>query len=187
MIDIALPELTTNPLFLGVVFILFVLSIKKLKKIVFNALWIGAAAVLFPIAMNRLFGLPLATDANSIIFYLTFGLGAYFIYLFARSVYTVLGAAEKIFSPITRRVKNVSVKKRDKKIDKLLKNKEKEEKQKKEESMEKKDARLEKLSREHEKRKKSKEYSNDYVVLKDAEEKDELPPSIMRKFREADD
>jgi len=149
-----------------------VLAIKKLKKIVFNALWISLAAVLFPIAMNRLFGLAIATDANSIIFYLTLGLGAYFVYLLARAVYTMLGIAERLVSPITRHIKGISAHKREKKIDKLVKEKEKEE-------------RLQKLMQKSGKQK-QKRYEDEYVALKDAEEREKKSKNIVKKSKAAD-
>lgn len=168
MVDLS--PITGNPLFLGLVFILFVLSLKKLKKIVFNALWISLAAVLFPIAMNKLFGFAVPTDANSIIFYLTIGLGAYFVYLLARAVYATLSITEKIASPFVNKIKGISARKREKKLDKLIKDKEKEEEQ------------LKKIAKKSEKRKKAK-LEDDYVILKDTEEKEkeEENKNIVRK------
>ncbi len=77
-----------------IIFILFVLGLRKALSIIKNAIFIAVASVLFPIAA-KLFGFPVATDAESIIFFLTLGLGLYAVYVIARSVYTVLGVAEK--------------------------------------------------------------------------------------------
>lgn len=173
MISIVLQEITANPVFLGLVFILFVLSIKKLKKIVFNALWISLAAVLFPIAMNRMFGLAVAVDAGSIIFYLTIGLGAYFVYLLARSVYTVLGIAEKAASPLAKRLQSNATREREKKVDKLVRERERERKD---------EEKLRKIMK-----KSRRKPEDEYLVLKDKEEEETENRNIIRKFREAQD
>ena len=76
-----------------IIFVLFIIALKKALGIIKNALVIGAASALFPI-IARWLGFPLAVDANSIIFFLTIGLGIYAVYLIAKSVYTVLGLAE---------------------------------------------------------------------------------------------
>ena len=131
IIPLDIGSISINHIFLGIIFILFVLSVKKLKKIVFNSLLIAFAAVLFPILMNAVFGLPLSIDGTSIIFYMTVGLGAYFLYLFSKAVYVTLGIAEKVASPITRRMESAGARKRDVKIDKIIKEKESEDKVKK--------------------------------------------------------
>lgn len=94
--DIA--SLVANPLFLGIVFVLFVLAIKRVVAVLVNCLWIGAASVLFPVVANKVFGWP-AVDANSILFFMALGLGAYFIYLFAASVHRILSVAETSARP----------------------------------------------------------------------------------------
>ncbi len=77
-----------------IIFVLFVLGLKKTLNVVKNAIFIAVASILFPI-VARFLGFPVAADAESIIFFLTLGLGLYAVYLIARSVYTVLGVAEK--------------------------------------------------------------------------------------------
>lgn len=96
-----LPAITTNPVFLGVVFILFVLALKRVTKILLNCVWITVAAVIFPIIANKVFGYPVPIDADSIIFFITVGIGAYFVFLFASSVYKILIVAQRETEPVT--------------------------------------------------------------------------------------
>ena len=168
IIPLDIGSISINHIFLGIIFILFVLSVKKLKKIVFNSLLIAFAAVLFPILMNAVFGLPLSIDGTSIIFYMTVGLGAYFLYLFSKSVYVTLGIAEKVASPITRRMKSAGAKKRDVKIDKIIKQKEDEDK-------------LKKIIKDQEKRKQKTKKDDDYVELKDDEEEERGNENIISR------
>ncbi len=85
---------TTELALIVIVFILFVVALKKALSILKNALYVAVASVIFPI-LARFLGFPIATDANSIIFFLTLGLGLYAVYVIAHSVYTILGYAEK--------------------------------------------------------------------------------------------
>lgn len=180
-----LPTAAAHPVFLGFVFILFVLTIKKMKKIVFNALWISLAAVLFPIAMNRLLGFSIPVDANSIIFYLTIGLGAYFLYLFARAVHTTLGIAEKIASPMIRKIKSSQTQKREGKIDRLIKDKENEEKLQKAAKKEQQDKeRLEKIMK---KKEAAKRAEAEYIMLKGEEERSSESRNIIRRSEREQD
>jgi hypothetical protein len=87
---------STNGLLILIIFILFVLSMKKVFRIVMNAVWIVVAAVLFPIFASRVLGLPVPSDIDSILFLVTASLGLYFIYLIAKSIYSLLGFAEKV-------------------------------------------------------------------------------------------
>jgi hypothetical protein len=77
-----------------------------------------------------------AADVNSVLFYITFGLAMYFIYLFAKSFHTVLGYIEKTgkkaYSPYARHLQETRNKKIDK-MDKYIREKEKQEKEKKKE------------------------------------------------------
>ncbi len=167
IIPLDIGSISITHIFLGIIFILFVLSIKKLKKIVFNSLLIAVAAVLFPIIMNAVFGFPLSIDGASIIFYMTVGLGAYFLYLFSKAVYVALSVTEKAASPITRMLKGTSAKKREAKIDKIIKEKES-------------DDRMKKIIKDQEKRKQKPKPDNDYVELKDDDEEDAGSENIIR-------
>jgi hypothetical protein len=73
-----------------IIFILFALAMKQVIKIIKNAVYIVVAAVIFPIVASRLLDIPIKTDAESIISFAVAGLTLYFIYLVAKSIYTVL-------------------------------------------------------------------------------------------------
>lgn len=91
-----LSSLDTTTLFLVlIIFILFVLSMKRIMSIVMNAVWIAVASVLFPIVMNRFLGYDIPMDPDSIISFMLLGLGLYFAYLVGKSVYKMLSIAEK--------------------------------------------------------------------------------------------
>lgn len=148
-------------------FILFVIAMKKVFSIIKNALIIIIAALLFPIVANTFLGLPVPTDANSLISFVLLGLSLYLIYLFGKAVYKILGLVEKsakaVGSPLRARKKKKR-EKLEKKIEAIVKEKEEEEKLKKKG---KKIVQEQKLS----------EYSEkDYVVLKD--------DASQKKFRE---
>ena len=101
-----------------VIFVLFVLGLKKTMKIAKNAIFVAVASVLFPV-IARFLGFPIAADADSIIFFLTLGLGLYAIYVIAWSVYTVLGAAERGMkkTPVAKYVQQKRTKKQDQEED----------------------------------------------------------------------
>lgn len=86
---------TTTTFLLLIIFILFVLAMKKILGIIKNAIIIAVAAVLFPIVMNRFFGYDIPMDPDSIISFMLLGLGIYFAYLVGKSVYKMLSLAEK--------------------------------------------------------------------------------------------
>ncbi|MCX6815464.1 MAG: hypothetical protein NT120_01250 [Candidatus Aenigmarchaeota archaeon] len=88
----ALDFLSLNPytVLILIVFILFVLSLKKVIEIVKNAIIIAAAAVLFPIFANRFLGLPIPMDGETIVSFVVAGIGCYFIYLVVKSAYVLM-------------------------------------------------------------------------------------------------
>ena len=81
-------------LLLGVIFILFFLAFRKAMEVVKNAVMITIAAIVFPF-FSSLLGFEVASDVNSILFYITFGLSLYFVYLIGKSVHAMLTYAEK--------------------------------------------------------------------------------------------
>lgn len=87
-----------------IVFILLVLARKKVLGIVMNAVWITVAAVLFPIFTNRVLGLPVPSDTDSIILFIVTGLGLYFLYLLSKSVYSLLSITEKAGKKISPKI-----------------------------------------------------------------------------------
>src|SRR3989344_4652172 len=70
---------TMTAFLLLVIFILFVFSMKKV----------------FSVVMNRFFGFDIPIDSDSLISFVLLGIGVYFVYLVAKSLYKVLGMAER--------------------------------------------------------------------------------------------
>lgn len=102
-----------NTTILLVIFVLFVFSLKKVLSVLVNAMWIVAGSALFPIIANKLLGLPVAIDGNSILFFVTTGMGLYALYILASSIYKVLGIFEKGGSAFAHPVKRGIEKRRD--------------------------------------------------------------------------
>lgn len=86
---------TTTAFLLLVIFILFVFSMKKVFSVLMNLVVIAAVSLLFPVVMNRFFGFDIPIDSDSLISFVMLGVGVYFVYLVAKSVYKVLGMTER--------------------------------------------------------------------------------------------
>ncbi len=86
---------TTSAFLLIIIFILFVLSFKKVLGLLKNALIIVAASAIFPIAGSKLLGLPIEADSQTIFSFITLGLLAYFLYVLASAVYKGLSLFER--------------------------------------------------------------------------------------------
>ena len=104
---------TLTLLLVGIIFILFFLAFRKALGVLKNTIIITIAAIVFPFVMN-LIGLVVASDVNSILFYITFGLSVYFVYMFGKSFHTMLGYAEKtgkkVHSPYAKKVDELNAK-----------------------------------------------------------------------------
>ena len=92
-------------LVLIVIFILFVLALRIVFGIVKNAIFVAIASALFPIVAN-LSGFSITLNIETIVLFITLGLGLYVAYLAARSIYKILSLAE-------RGVKSVAGKRKD--------------------------------------------------------------------------
>src|SRR3989338_10755295 len=86
-----LSSLDTTTAFL----LLFIFSMKKVFSVLMNLVVIGAVSLLFPVVMNRFFGFDIPIDSDSLISFVLLGIGVYFVYLVAKSLYKVLGIAER--------------------------------------------------------------------------------------------
>jgi hypothetical protein len=100
-------------LLLLVVFILFILAIKRVMSIVKNALIIGVASMIFPVVLNVFLGFDIPIDSETIMSFLFIGLGIYFLYLVAKSIYSMFKIAEKVGKAATAPLR--SIKKHEKK------------------------------------------------------------------------
>lgn len=93
------------------IFILAILSLKKVVGILKNAMWIAVASVLFPIIMNKLFDFPIGTDADTLLTFMFLGLLTYGLFILGKSIYTALGSLEKSSKKITEPMRNAMLKK----------------------------------------------------------------------------
>ena len=123
---------TTYLLFILIIFVVFILLMRKVMKTIMNMLWIGLASAAFPFIMNIVFKMSIPTNLNTIIFFVTLGLGMYFIYILGKIIYTMLGVAEKgakaVAYPITYRSKKKK-EEMEKKMGEFIEEKEKQEKE----------------------------------------------------------
>ena len=110
---------TNTTILLLILFILLVFALKKVFSVLLNIVWITAAAVLIPIVLKKILGFPIAIDTDSLIFYIILGLGSYMIYLLGKTVYTLLGLAEKAGKDLTAPVRK-GMEKRQKKLKKKM-------------------------------------------------------------------
>lgn len=105
---------TTDILMFLVLFLLFVMSIKKMMNLLTNIILVSVAAVLIPVLASRLIGLPIPTDSGSLITYAGMGILAYFIYMAGKYVMRGARTAGKVGSKLLpkRSGKKVVIEKR---------------------------------------------------------------------------
>lgn len=171
---------TTTLFLLLIIFILFVLSMKRVFSIIKNAIFISVAAILFPVVMNSFFGFSIPTDTDSIVSFILLGLGLYFVYMIGKSVYKML--------KITERVARKAVPKVERKEGRKEKEDTREEDNKhseREKNLEKREKELSKQEREvrwkaaleTSKSKQKKHDEKDYVIIRDKSENEEKKKS----------
>src|SRR3989338_580932 len=105
---------TTTMFLLLIIFILFVLSMKRVFSIIKNAIFIAVASILFPIVMNSFFGFNIPTDTDSIVSFILLGLGLYFIYMLGKSVYKVLKLGEGVAKKVVPKIEHEKKGKKEK-------------------------------------------------------------------------
>ena len=148
---------------------------------------IAVAAVLFPIVMNRFLGWDIPTDPDSIISFILLGLGAYFVYLLAKSIYKTLKFTEKFAKEKAPKIEREDKPKKDKtynedKEDKRENNKQKKELEERERELSRREQELRwKSSIAAEK--KRKDWTKEYHTLE--ETKQAAKPSHKEKGRPA--
>ena len=100
-------------LLIGIVFILFFLAFRKALGVLKNAIMISIVAIIFPFFAN-IVGFSVASDVNSVLFYITFGLSVYFVYMLGKSFYSMLSYSErtgkKAYSPYAKKVSKLNEK-----------------------------------------------------------------------------
>lgn len=104
----------TTTFLLLIIFILFILAMKKVMGILKNAVIIAVAAVMFPIVMNRFFGYDIPMDPDSIVSFILLGLGIYFVYLLARSIYHILKFTERFAKDKAEKIPKIESGKKEK-------------------------------------------------------------------------
>ncbi|MBI2173257.1 MAG: hypothetical protein HYT73_03560, partial [Candidatus Aenigmarchaeota archaeon] len=75
--------------------VVFIYWFKSMISLIKGAFFVGIASAVFPIAANKLFGIPIPLNIETLVSYVLLGLGLYFIYMFGRTVYRVLSIAGK--------------------------------------------------------------------------------------------
>ena len=111
------PIFGTYGILVIIIFVLFVLAIKQVMKILKNAIYVAVAAALFPIFANRILGLGIDTDGETIVAFVAAGLVLYFIYVVIKSAYTMAKygkkAASKVMPNFEKKKTDVQEKKED--------------------------------------------------------------------------
>jgi hypothetical protein len=110
-----------------IIFVLFIVITKKIIKTVINAAGIAFASAIFPFVMNLVFGFSIPTDIYTVLLFVMIGLGLYFLYVFGKIIYAILGFAEKSAKVIAYPITAKSQKKKkemEKKIEELVKERE---------------------------------------------------------------
>lgn len=147
----ALVSSSLGQLLLIIVFIVFIFVVRRVVRVIITGVWVGIISLLFPIFLNKIVGLPVALNLETFLYFAKLGLGLYGIYLFARLVYSILGAAEKAGSLMVSPISHHRKKKKEemeKKMEKFIKDREEDKK--------KKEKRGKKLEKEKKKKKKKK-------------------------------
>ncbi|MFH0949115.1 MAG: hypothetical protein V1802_01360 [Candidatus Aenigmatarchaeota archaeon] len=107
-------------LLLFMIFIVFVFFMKKITKVLMNALWIALISAIFPVFANKILGFDIVLSMPTEIYFITLGLGLYVLYLFGTVVYKSLGFFEKIGRAMYGSIKQQTspkIEKLEKKID----------------------------------------------------------------------
>ena len=92
----------TTAFLLVIIFILFMLSFKKVLGLLKNAIIIIIASVLFPIVGNKILGLPIPMDGGTIFSFIFLGLLLYFMYILGSAVYKGLSYLERGSKQLTK-------------------------------------------------------------------------------------
>jgi len=78
-----------------IIFILFILVVRKGLGIIKNVIIILIASVLFPIVLNLFFQYPIPLNTETIFSFAFVGVGLYILYLIGKTIYKILTATEK--------------------------------------------------------------------------------------------
>lgn len=88
-------DLLGNPIFLFLLFIVFVLVIRFVFHVLIQVFVFAVAGAVFPFFMNYFLGFAMATGINNIITYAILGVFVYFLWLIVKMIYGFFGLLEK--------------------------------------------------------------------------------------------
>lgn len=77
------------------IFVLFIILVRKMVKIAFSAIWISLISALFPLFLRFGLGMDIPLTFSTFVFYITLGLGLFCVYLLASLIYKALGLFER--------------------------------------------------------------------------------------------
>ncbi len=92
----------THMFLIIIIFVLFVMSMKKAFSIVVNTVWVAGISLVFPIVMNRFFGFDIPVDVDSLLSFMTLGVGLYFVWVVASTTYKILNLAGKFMGKVPK-------------------------------------------------------------------------------------
>ncbi|MBI2580108.1 MAG: hypothetical protein HYW27_04370 [Candidatus Aenigmarchaeota archaeon] len=78
--------------------VVFIYWFKSLVSLIKGAFFVGVASAIFPIAASKLFGLNVPLTLDTLISFVSLGLGLYFILMFGKTVHRVLSITNKSLS-----------------------------------------------------------------------------------------
>ncbi len=76
-------------------FILFIVLVRKVLKVAISAIWVGFISALFPLFLKYGLGMDIPLTFSTFVYYITWGIGLFCIYLVAKLIYKVLGMFER--------------------------------------------------------------------------------------------
>jgi hypothetical protein len=179
---------STSFFLLLIVFMLFVMSMKKALSVMWNAVWIAGISVIFPIVMNKLFDFAIPTDMDSLLSFMLLGLGVYFVYLVGQAIYKMLQEVEKVTAKIPKPKINLPKGEHHENKEKYAEIREESTREKdlkkREEELKKKEEHLAWMSKLEQSKKVRSKNEDDYAVLEDKETGEKRPHSHVEPLPE---
>ncbi len=102
----------SNMILVVTALVVFIYFFKRMVSIVKNCFFVGIASAIFPVVANKFFGMAIPLNVGTLTSFVMLGLGLYFIFMFGKTVHTVLKIASW---PFRSRQKYVNPKKERKK------------------------------------------------------------------------
>jgi len=83
-----------NLIILLITFVLFLVLAFKVFKLIIKAAIVIVISALFPVVMKVFFNWPIPLNFSTIMFFANLGLSLFFVYMFAKFIYSVLKGVE---------------------------------------------------------------------------------------------